>query len=46
MRMIEMEMMKDAVKKFSSKTTATQMLGIGNRKGTRIYEEAFKAGVF
>jgi hypothetical protein len=44
--MIEMEMMKDAVKKYSSKTTATQMLGIGNRKGTRIYEEAFKAGVF
>ena len=46
MRMIEMEIMKDAVKKFSSKTTATQMLGFGNRKGTRIYEAAFKAGIF
>ncbi len=46
MRQIELEIMKDAVKKFSSKTTATQMLGIGNRKGTRIYQEAFKAGIF
>lgn len=46
LRQVEMEIMKDAVKKFSSKTTATQMLGIGNRKGTRIYQEAFKAGVF
>lgn len=45
-RQLEMEIMKDAVKKYSSKTTATQMLGIGNRKGSRIYEEAFKAGVF
>ena len=44
--MIEMEIMKDAVKKFSSKTTATEMLGFGNRKGTRIYEAAFKAGIF
>lgn len=46
MKQVEMEMMKDAVKKFSSKTTATQMLGIGNRKGTRIYQEAFRAGIF
>ena len=46
MRLLEMEIMKDAVKKFSSKTTATQMLGIGNRKGSRIYQEAFRAGVF
>lgn len=46
MRQIEMEIMKDAVKKFSSKTTATQMLGMGNRKGSRIYQEAFKAGIF
>lgn len=46
LRQIEMEIMKDAVKKFSSKTTATQMLGIGNRRGARIYQEAFKAGIF
>lgn len=45
-RQIEMEIMKDAVKKYSSKTTATQMLGIGNRKGSRIYDETFKAGIF
>jgi two-component system NtrC family response regulator len=44
MQLIEMEMMKDAVKKFGSKTTATQKLGIGNRKGSRIYQEAFRAG--
>ncbi|MFP5386035.1 MAG: sigma-54-dependent transcriptional regulator [Bacteriovoracia bacterium] len=41
---IEMEMMKDAIKKVPSKTAATQLLGIGNRKGTRIYQKAFKAG--
>lgn len=46
LRQIEMEIMKDAVKKFSSKTTATQMIGIGNRRGGRIYQEAFKAGIF
>ena len=41
---IEMEIMKDAIKQFSSKTAATQMIGVGNRKGTRIYQKAFKAG--
>lgn len=44
--LIEMEIMKDAIKQTSSKTAATELLGIGNRKGSRIYERAFKAGVF
>jgi DNA-binding NtrC family response regulator len=46
MKLLEMEMMKDAIKKFSSKTTATQMLGMGNRKGSRIFQEAFRSGGF
>lgn len=46
MRQVEMEIMKDAIKKSSSMTSATELLGIGNRKGSRIYNEAFKAGIF